>query len=32
MRAMVFEEANPALKKFRGGKLDGTAVLVISSS
>ena len=26
------EEANTALEKFRGGQLDGTAVLVISSS
>jgi propanol-preferring alcohol dehydrogenase len=26
------EEANTALKKFRGGQLDGTAVLAISSS
>jgi hypothetical protein len=32
MRAMVFEEANTTLEKFRGGQLDGTAVLVISSS
>ncbi len=32
MRAMMFEEANLALEKFRARKLDGTAVLMISSS
>jgi alcohol dehydrogenase, propanol-preferring len=32
VEAFPLEEANAALEKFRGGRLDGTAVLVISSS